>query len=191
MSSHVDEMLALDVPDYRLEVLPDLFATLLEQHEDMLFEEGLHQQELHLLKACLPAVQSWCDELSNFRLAPTLVQPDCNDNNLLLDPNTGKVTLIDIGEITVSNSLFSLLNFMYVVKRKHDLGDDDPNYFAIKQACLGVLEERELTRALVCAYGLYPVYAALTGYRLIEICDKQALMNLQRGKLSNTLRQLL
>ncbi len=194
MSFHVDEMLALGVPDYRLVCMPDLFLQLLERHSDVLYEDGLHQHELDQLKVCLPRIKNWCHELNGLGMASTLVQPDCNDNNLLLDPDTGKVTLIDIGEITVSNPLFSLLNFMYVVKRKHTLADDDPGYLSIKRGCLSEfanLAEQDQERVLACAYGLYPVYAALAGYRLIEMCDKQALMTLQRGKLSDTLRQLL
>jgi hypothetical protein len=192
--THVDRLLSLGVPDFRLEKMTDLYMALLLE-KALLLEDGLSMQEIADLKSLKLTVAQWCEKLSEYGVKQTLVQPDCNDNNILIDPVSGVITVIDMGEIVISHPLFSLLNFLYVIKRQYSLTESNHDYLHIKSACLDQclkgLTKADVLDAVDLAEKLRPIYWALSGYRLIDACDKEQIMALQRGKLSATLRLLL
>jgi aminoglycoside phosphotransferase (APT) family kinase protein len=51
--------------------------------------------------------------LSQYAIKDTIVQPDFNTNNILINPDPKKLTFIDLGEIAITHPFFSLLNFLY------------------------------------------------------------------------------
>lgn len=173
VAEHVDAFFDLGVPDWRLDKFPMLYQQLLTQ-KDVLIADGLLEKELDELKKLTPIVAALCKKLSGYAIKPTLVQPDFNDNNTLIDSVSSKITIIDLGEIAISHPFFSLLNCLYVIKKHHALTDEDVRYLRIKNACLknymNFASKKRLLEALEVALLLFPIYGVFAGYRMISAC---------------------
>lgn len=193
VADHISKFINIGVPDWRLNKLPDLFENLLN-YKELLIEDGLSENEIHKLKTLIPMIVNLCNKLSSFSIKQTIVQPDFNDNNSLIDASQN-ITIIDLGEIVISHPFFSLLNGLQQMEKHHALTIDSRDYLKIRDACLKnymVFESREnLLRALDLARPLWFVYGALAGYRLIETCDKSRLMSYQHEKFVSSLRDLI
>src|SRR5205823_3874026 len=84
VAEHVDVFFNLGVPDWRLDKFPELYQQLLSQ-KDLLIADGLSEMELDELEKLTPILFALCKKLSSYSIKPTLVQPDFNDNNTLID----------------------------------------------------------------------------------------------------------
>lgn len=175
VAERVDVFFDLGVPDWRLDKFPELYQQLLSQ-KDLLIADGLSETELDELEKLTQIVVALCTKLSGYSIKPTLVQPDFNDNNTLIDRVSQKITIIDLGEISISHPFFSLLNCLYVIKKHHALTDEDFRYLRIKDACLknylNFESKKRLLDALEVALLLFPIYGVFAGYRMIFACGK-------------------
>lgn len=178
VSKNVDVFIKIGVPDYRLNLLPDLYKALISKKE-FLLSDGSTEKEIMEYESLIPIVSDLCQKLSMYKIPQTLVQPDFHDNNTLIDESSQKITIIDLGEIVISHPFFSLINFLEQIKKHHGLAEQDSVYHEIQDACFknflqfeshgNILNSFELTRILL------PIYGALAHYRLIEACDKTEL----------------
>lgn len=109
VADHVNIFFNIGVPDWRLNKLPDLYTQLITQKQDLLIEDGLSKKELEELEVLIPSVNHLCNKLSAFSIKQTMVQPDFNDNNTLIDDVSQNITIIDLGEIVISHPFFSIL----------------------------------------------------------------------------------
>ena len=175
VAEHVDIFLDIGVPDWRLDKLPNLYMQLLSQKE-MLISDGLTEKEIGELKRLLPRVSSLCKKLSNYAIKQSIVQPDFNDNNTLIANNSHNITMIDLGEITISHPFFSLLNFLQQAKKHHGLTDKDDTYLQLMNACfknyMDFESKENLLDALEIAKIIWFIYGALASERLMLACDK-------------------
>ena len=87
--------------------------------KDILIADGLSEIEISELEALLPKVSNLCKKLSDYSIKQTIVQPDFNDNNTLIDDISQDITIIDLGEIVISHPFFSLLNCLQQIKKHH------------------------------------------------------------------------
>ena len=127
ITEHIDALLEMGVPDYRLKQLPDLYTQLIKK-KDLLLAEGLSELEIKQLSELACTVCELCKKLSRFQIKQTIVQSDFNDNNTLIDETNQKTTIIDLGEVVISHPFFSLLNFLYQMKKHHGLSEKDDLY---------------------------------------------------------------
>lgn len=175
VADHIEVLLDIGVPDWQLSKLPDLYKELLYK-KDVLIADGLSEDEMNELEALLPKVCDLCKKLSGYSIKDTLVQPDFNDNNSLIDVSLQKITIIDLGEISIAHPFFSLINLLLVMKKHHAITEESDAYQRIKNACLENYmkfeSEANLLRAFEIAQMLFPIYNALAGYRLLNACDK-------------------
>lgn len=175
VAEHVDVFFDLGVPDWQLDKFSQLYQQLLSQ-KDILIADGLSETELEELEKLTPVVVALCKKLSSYFIKPTLVQPDFNDNNTLIDSVSQKMTIIDLGEISISHPFFSLLNCLYVIKKHHALTDEDVRYLRIKDACLknymNFESKKRLLEALEVALLLFPIYGVFAGYRMVLACEQ-------------------
>ena len=173
VAEHIDVFFYLGVPDWRLDKFPELYQQLLSQ-KDLLIADGLSEMELDELEKLTPILFALCKKLSSYSIKPTLVQPDFNDNNTLIDSVSQKITIIDLGEISISHPFFSLLNCLYVIKKHHALTDEDVRYLRIRDACLknymNFESKNRLLEALEIALLLFPIYGVFAGYRMVHAC---------------------
>ncbi len=193
VADHVNAFIEMGVPDWRLNKLPDLFAQLLTK-KDLLIEDGLLENEIIALEKLVPKVTGLCHELSAYAIKQSIVQPDFNDNNTLIDASQN-LTTVDLGEIVISHPFFSLLNGLQQMEKHHGLKKDNSAYLKIKDACLHnymAFESKEnLLKAFEFARSLWHVYGALAGHRLIDACGKSTILSYQHGKFVSSLRELI
>ncbi|MBX9585941.1 MAG: aminoglycoside phosphotransferase family protein [Gammaproteobacteria bacterium] len=195
VADRVDIFLDIGVPDYRLDKLPGLYKELISKN-DLLLADGLSEVEISKLENLLPRVSDLCKKLSAYSIKETIVQPDFNDNNTLIDDSLQDITIIDLGEIVISHPFFSPLNCLEQIKKHHALTDEDERYLKIKNACfkdyMDIFESKEhLSDAIATAQLLRIVYGIAWSYRFMLACGKEKLMSFQHWKLSNLLKELM
>ncbi|MCH9757060.1 MAG: aminoglycoside phosphotransferase family protein [Gammaproteobacteria bacterium] len=176
VADDVDILLNIGVPDYRLDKLPELYQALISK-TDILMADGLSKKEISRLEGLYPTVSNLCHQLSSYGIKETLVQPDFNDNNMLVNHVTKKFTIIDLGEVVISHPFFSLLNFLFVIKKHHRLTDDSEGYLVLERHCFNPfqMDTQDLFKATELARKLFFIYAALSNYRLRCACDETQL----------------
>ncbi|WP_100550650.1 aminoglycoside phosphotransferase family protein [Caedibacter taeniospiralis] len=194
IADHVDDFINIGVPDWRLNKLPELYQQAISQ-KDLFIADGLSELEVNELEKLHPRITDLCEKLSGYAIKQTIVQPDFNDNNTLIGDNSQNITIIDLGEISISHPFFSLLNCLYQVRKHYALTERDHDYLKIKHACLKNYmqfeSEKNLADALEIAHVLWFVYGLLAHDRLMQACGREQLMSFQRGKLSGMLRELM
>lgn len=166
----------LGVPDWRLDKIPELYDEILEQNE-ILVANGLTNAELQLLRDLRVNVVEQCTLLEQYAIPATLVQPDCNTNNILINTITNQMTNIDLGEIAIAHPFLSLDNFLFQTTLHEGLNELDPTYnqvlvtylhnwleFATKDQLFEIME---LTRKI------RPIYGTLFHLRLMLSVDPQ------------------
>lgn len=175
VADRVDVFLNIGVPDWRLNKLPGLYNGLISKR-DLLIADGLTEMEISQLEWLLPTVTQLCEKLSTYFINQSMVQPDFNDNNTLIDEKSQHITFIDLGEIAITHPFFSLLNCLQQLKKHYGLREEEGAYQRIKDYCLknyrNFEPEKQLLEAFSIANLLFPIYGALSGYRLIAACDK-------------------
>lgn len=194
VAEHVEVFLDIGVPDWRLNKLPDLYKEVLSE-KDLLIAEGLSEIEISELKNLLPKVSHLCQKLSQYSIKQTLVQPDFNDNNTLIDEASQKITIIDLGEISISHPFFSLLNCLQQIKKHHALTDNDDIYLKIKETCfknyMNFESQKHFLDAFEIAEILWIVYGILCQYRLMVACGSEKIMSFQPRRLGNSFKELM
>lgn len=182
--------LDIGVPDWRLEKLPVLYQDLLT-HEKLLLDDGLSKDDLFKLNKLVPKLSSLCEKLSSYRIKETFCHADFHDKNILIDINTLKTTIIDLGEVVVTHPFFSLLNCIHRAKENFSL--TEAQYQQLKLACLKpwvALDTQEhLLEILAIIQQCWPIHGVLGEFRLLTSINQLAFQELRRqGRLANTLR---
>jgi hypothetical protein len=194
VADQVEVFLEIGVPDWRLNKLPDLYKEVISQ-KGLLIADGLSERESDVLEALIPKVSHACQKLSDYSIPQTLVQPDFSDNNILIEDVSHQITLIDLGEISISHPFFSLLNSLQQVKKHHALREDEDRYLRIKEACLKnymhLMPEQEVLDAFAMAQRVWLVYGILAQYRLMAACGAEKIIAFQHGRLSGVLKALV
>lgn len=191
----VNVFLDIGVPDWRLDKLPDLYKNMLAQ-KYLLVADGLSEIEISELNLLLPKIFNLCKKLSTYSIKQTIVQPDFSDNNILIDSISQNITIIDLGEITISHPFFPLFNCFRQIKKHYSLIEEDDSYLRIKQACLKnhmnfFQTQQHFLDAFTIASILWYVYDMLSQYRLMLACGTKQVMSFQQGKLSNTAKEFM
>lgn len=194
VADHVDDFINIGVPDWRLNKMPDLYRQAILQ-KDLLMADGLSDLEVNELEKQQSKITYLCQKLSGYAIKQTIVQPDFNDNNTLIDDKSQAITIIDLGEISISHPFFSLLNCLQQVRKHYALIENDDVYLKIKGACLknymNFESEKNVLEAFDTAQILWPVYGLLAHYRLMQACGQERLISFQRGKLSGALKEFI
>lgn len=168
----------LGVPDWRLEKFPILYIQLINQTK-LLKSEGLTDKELQILIELTPTLKQQCEELSEYTIPETLVQIDFNTNNILIDPNTKKLTSIDLGEVIIAHPFFALQNYLLQAITHHNVKKYDHIYQQMQQACfstwLDLISNKQQLKCHTLIEKLWPIYSAFGFYRLMQSVDLQAL----------------
>ncbi len=81
---------------------------MLKERYAKMYAQPLIWYPIFIKTHLLPKASILCKKLSDYSIKQTIVQPDFNDNNTLID-NVSNITTIDLGEIVISHPFFSLL----------------------------------------------------------------------------------
>ena len=185
----------IGVPDYRLDKLPTLYVNLIKQ-TDLLISEGLSNDEISKLENLSETVVKVCNKLSGYNIKQTIVQPDFNDNNTLVDDNKQKITIIDLGETFISHPFFSLLNFLQQMRKHHGLTEEDDLYQRLKDACFDkyrryFANDNDFNDALATAKIASEISGIVYQDRFMKACGKENLKQYNHWKLGGLLRAFM
>ena len=100
LTSDADAIVALGVPDMRLDTLPAQVEALLGEVAD------LDQDTRRRVAAALPEIRELCDELSAFGIPDTIQHDDFHDAQVYV--RNGDYLLLDWGDACVSPPFFTL-----------------------------------------------------------------------------------
>ncbi|HEY5729553.1 MAG TPA: phosphotransferase [Anaerolineales bacterium] len=108
LAEHVDEILALGIPDHRLGALPDLYSQLLLDKESLMIgqEKGLTADEYQQLQNLQSRFEQICSDLDGFGIPASINHGDFHDGNVLV--KDGRVTFFDWGDADVTHPFVSL-----------------------------------------------------------------------------------
>ena len=192
---HINLFLEIGVPDWRLSKLPILYTQLI-QDEKLLIEDGITTDELNALHQLQPKFKNLCEELSEYKIPESLDHCDFHDNNVLIDSDTNKITIIDLGETVISHPFFSLINCLRNAMFRYSLKITDKSYRDIKDSCLerwlGLDNKMHLLDAFSLAEKLWFIYGTLGEYRLMISCDPKGFQSLGRkGRLIIGLKEFI
>jgi hypothetical protein len=137
-------------------------------------------QEIKIVHDLIPKISEELRLLSEYNIPETIVQPDCNTNNILIREDTHQFTFIDLGELAISHPFFSLHNFLYTATIHHGVKERDKTWHQLQDACIehwlkSEWTKNQLLNAFTLAGRLWPIYAACVHYHFMHCVDLQAL----------------
>ena len=190
IASKVPIFLAIGVPDWRLTQLPKHYQALISD-EDLLLHDGLTKDEVKKLSWLNSKLVEICEQLSDYNIPDTFGHGDFHDKNILVNPDTHKTTIIDLGEVVITHPFFSLLNCIHRVKENCALSDNQ--YAQLKKDCLSKWlafeSQTHIFEILSLIEKCWSIHAVLGEYRLMQSVDQKAYQDLRRqGRLSKNLR---
>jgi len=126
LAEHVDEILALGIPDHRLETLPSLYKQLLMDEPSLMIdqEKGLTSTDFQQLKDLTDRFEKICADLATFGIPESLNHGDFHDGNVLL--KNGRITFFDWGDADVTHPFVSLRTFFVSMEIALNLDDYAP-----------------------------------------------------------------
>jgi hypothetical protein len=123
LADHISEILALDIPDHRLEALPALYKQLLTDEESLMIDppKGLTSGEFNQLQELPPRFNQICADLAALGIPESLNHGDFHDGNILL--KNGRITFFDWGDADVTHPFVSLRTFFVSIENSLKLDD--------------------------------------------------------------------
>jgi len=120
---HVDEILALEIPDHRLAALPGLYSQLLANEESLMIgqEKGLTPDEFSQLQNLKSRIAELCTELATFGIPESINHGDFHDGNVLAKDD--RITFFDWGDADVTHPFVSLRTFFVSIEIALELDD--------------------------------------------------------------------
>lgn len=186
LAKHVDEMLALGVPDRRPRTIPARYENLLTDTATLRIdlEKGITSDEYARLHEMLPQLQEWCAQLEQGSIPLSLHHGDLNSGNVLRrdahhgDLNSGNVLkhgtqykFIDWGDASVAHPFFSIRTPLVSIELVLDLPDYDPFTAPVRDAYLNAWKQydtRENIFSTFCtAQRVSEIVTALSWYQTV------------------------
>jgi hypothetical protein len=163
LAEHVDEILALGIPDHRLATLPALYSQLLADEESLMIgqEKGLTAEEFQKLQTLKSRFESICADLSAFGIPESINQGDFHDGNVLV--RDGRITFFDWGDADVTHPFVSLRTFFVSIENSLELEDYafTPEMSALLDRYLKSFEKFASKDELLKAYALSEPVASI------------------------------
>lgn len=187
---YLNRLLNLGASDWKVTNIPACYTRLISNRE-LLIADGLTDAEITQLLALTPKLVMLCEQLSQYPLPDTFSHNDFHDNNLLVDPNTQKITMVDLGEVAITHPFFSLLNILHHVKERCELPDDICQQLQQQalQPWLDYASPDQLLKVVSLIQQCSSVHRVLTEYRLLTGVEAQSAQQLLgRGRFFKNLR---
>jgi RimJ/RimL family protein N-acetyltransferase len=185
--------LDIRMPDWQLRNIPQRYQELIQQQE-LLSADGITSAELNQLSQLTPRLVSLCEQLAAYGIPDTVSHGDFHDNNILIHPQTQKITIIDLGEVEMTHPFFSLHNLLVCVKENYALTEDQYQLLQQRavQPWLDLTSSENLLKIMSLIHQCWAVHAALVEYRLLTSVDSAKLPKLLgQGRLAKKLRHWL
>jgi len=175
LTSRVEELLGLGLPDRRLAILPDLIEELLDDTEILLINqpEGLTSSEHKRLLGMKPRLVAICDQLAEFPIPESIHHGDLHDANVFFDGD--RYVFFDWGDASIAHPFFSLRVAFVVAEWILGIEEGAREFDRLRDAYLEPWGEfagrKDLLAALDLATCLSPLCAALRWHGYVSILD--------------------
>lgn len=157
LAAHVDEILALGIPDHRLAALPALYSQLLADTPSLMIdqEKGLTSAEFQQLQNLSRRFEQICADLAAYGIPESVNHGDFHDGNVLL--KNGRVTFFDWGDADVTHPFVSLRTWfvsMEIALQLDDYAPPTPEMIALLHRYVATFERFGNQEHLLAAYHL-------------------------------------
>jgi hypothetical protein len=136
LTSRVDALASLAVPDDRVETLAEKLAALLDEAEFLHLDQpgGLRSADHARLRASLPRVREVCEKLVAAGIPQTLSHGDLHDGNIFVDSDGGarRYVIFDWGDSSITHPFFTLRTTAASIGRTLGLGADSSEWSALR-----------------------------------------------------------
>ncbi len=190
----IDAFLALGAPDWRLDKLPQGYERMISQ-ETLLKDNGLTNKDLKMLRDLSLRFSAQCELLSQYQIPETIAIFDFNTNNVLIDMDSKQMTNIDWGEAVITHPFFSMHTYLHQAVIHHPVTESDETYYQLQETCLenwlDMAPRAQLLKAFDLAKKCWPIYSALSTFRLTDIIGLQAFKTFyanRPNKITNDLK---
>jgi hypothetical protein len=141
MAPRAERLLALGVPDERLDGLADRFQRMLGDHELLLLDrpDGVSKDELAQLRAAVPEVRSMCTELVAAGIPDTIQHDDLNDGQVY--ERDGRLRILDWADSCVSHPFHTMVVVLRAAAIQRGLVPGGPELLRLRDAYLEPFEE--------------------------------------------------
>jgi hypothetical protein len=162
-----DGLLALGVPDERLEGLAGRFERLLDDRDALLIDEpdGLTRAEYEQLRASVAGVERLAADLAGYGLPETIQHDDLHDGQIFV--KDGRYLFFDWGDACISHPFHSLVVTLRANAWKFDLEPGGPEVRRLRNAYLEPFPGDNLEAAVDLAYRTGTVGRALAWHRML------------------------
>jgi hypothetical protein len=189
----IPQFLNNGVPDWRLNQLQTRYEALIVQ-ESLLLADGLTKNEIKKLYDLRRNLSEILDQLSQYNIPSGFGHGDFHGKNILVNPDTHKTTIIDLGEVVITHPFFSLQNCLHITKENFAIPDDQ--YQKLQKACfknwLAFESSKNLFEILSIIERCWSIHSVLVEYRLMQSVDVFSLQKLKRkGRLARNFRHWL
>jgi hypothetical protein len=155
---HHDTLLAVGLSELRPVDAADYLAARVEQYGALPVGDArrLEQEVADRLRAHLPVVRRWAEQVASLGLPPTLNHNDLHENNVF--DVAGRLRFFDFGDALLTEPLGALLIPLNILGEKLGAGADDPRLWRVADAALETWSDlvplAELREALPAALQL-------------------------------------
>ena len=155
LAEHMDEVLALGIPDRRPAALPALYAQLLADEASLMIgqEKGLTPAEFQNLQDLMPRFERLCDDLAAFGIPDSLNHGDFHDGNVLI--KDGRISFFDWGDADVTHPFVSLRTWfvsMEIALELDDYAPPTPEMLRLLETYLAAWQAYGSQEALISTY---------------------------------------
>lgn len=166
----VDALIALGVPDWRLDKFPARYEQLIAD-APFLKEHGItaaQQKKLHHYK---DLVKTLCDKLADYDMDACLNHSDFHDNNLLYNKKSKTTTIIDLGETAISHPFFSLTAYLWTTKNRYQA--DAKDWARLDQHAFDgwLTTDEQVAEVTEIINLLQPIYLIFTQKRFLDAIE--------------------
>lgn len=172
IAARVPEMLNFGTPDYQPEALPARYTEMLDATEHLYLDQpnGLTAAEHDALRALMPQLEAWCEQLRASPIPASIDHGDLHDANVFLDGDTCRIA--DWGDACVGHPFFSMRVVLVSVETSLDLDDYSPETAPVRDAYLAAWRDfaspQTLKELFRIAFRVAQVSGALKWYDLVR-----------------------
>jgi hypothetical protein len=176
LSNHLDAFHKLNVPDSRLNLLPQIYQNILADTEAFRIdsEDGVTAAEYGRLQDLVSVVTEKCQQLANYAVPESLHHGDLHDGNIFY--NNGQYLFFDWSDCTVTHPFFSLRTAYVSAEMRFNLEEYDPILNRLRDAYLVPWRKFETEARLLEVFGLamelWAISSMFNWYKEIKSMDE-------------------
>jgi hypothetical protein len=177
MIPHVRELMNMGVHDRRLEELPSLYTSLINDRQILLIDQpdGLTLEEFEKLQKNTSTFGAKCKELAGYGIPETLQHDDFHDANIFFDQDNLK--FFDWAESFIAHPFFTMVVTTRVIAYQFGLDENSKEIKGLQDLYLEHWQEygnrRELSEAFRLAMVIGKVNRALTWHMVMSRIPEQ------------------